>query len=630
MPGFLNHAAERLRAAFARPAQAAQAPLRLSGTTEGYVAVLQRCADGLDGEARRALYQRARTTLVMQIKDRNADFTSGEIEREWNLLEDALHEVEAGARRRECGAQPSPSAPAAVADAQEAIQEAIQEASPVPADEATASLLHPRLRAIIEVGRYHGVELDPADFRLAEGVVAPSAAALSQWAQGAGMWSRALRIGWRHLLKLTDAGPVVLLLTDGAAALLTGVAADKTAVQLRDAASPPGSPSVAVDELRLSQVWDGEAVLLRGARGSAPADALFNLGWLVDVVARERKPLRDIAIASLTLSFLSIFPPLLVMSMVNRVLQFRSMSTLILLSAIMAVMVFYEAMLGYARRLIISIIGARLDTRLNLHLFSRLLRLPLDYFERHPAGETMYLIGQIYRVREFLTGGLLATLLDFVTLCVLLPFLFYLNATLAWIVLACALAIALIILAFLKPLRQHYMRVASAETWKSAALGETIVGMKTVKALALEPQRLALWDERVAEAGKCRLAFGRLANWPQTLATPIERMMVMGTLMLGAGMAMSDPSGYLVGSLFAFMMLSQRVAQPLTGMARLVEDYEEVAAAIGEVGSVLNWPLEIRGRRRGPAAEACRRHQLPERHLHLSRDEKPGAGADEF
>src|SRR5207302_61591 len=113
-----------------------------------------------------------------------------------------------------------------------------------------------------------------------------------------------------------------------------------------------------------------------------------------------------------------------------------------------------------------------------------------------------------------------------------------------------------------------------------------------VKALGLEPQRKALWDERIAEAGKWRLAFGRLANWPQTLVTPIERLMVLGTLMIGAYLAMNDASGYMVGGLFAFMMLSQRVAQPLVGLARLIEDYEEVGTAIGEAGSVLNRPLE--------------------------------------
>ena len=153
--------------------------------------------------------------------------------------------------------------------------------------------------------------------------------------------------------------------------------------------------------------------------------------------------------------------------------------------------------------------------------------------------------------------------------------------------------ITLIILAFLNPLKVLYMRVAAAESSKSAALGETIVGMRTVKSLALEPQRRAQWDERIAEAGKSQLAFGKLANWPQTLATPIERMMGMGTMMIGAYLAMREPSGYMVGGLFAFMMLSSRVAQPLVGLARLVEDHQEVGAAVSEAGSVLNRPLEV-------------------------------------
>ena len=204
--------------------------------------------------------------------------------------------------------------------------------------------------------------------------------------------------------------------------------------------------------------------------------------------------MRDIGLASLTVSILTIFPPILVMTMVNKVMQFHSVSTLILLSSIMVVVWVYETFLGYARRAIIAVVGARLDTKLNLHLFSRLLRLPLDYFERYPAGETMYQVAQVYRVREFLTGQLLATFLDLLTLAVLLPFLFWLNAPLAWVVLLCAGMISVIILAYLKPMREMYSRVVGAETWKAATLGETIVGIKTVKALALEPQRRAQWE----------------------------------------------------------------------------------------------------------------------------------------
>ena len=48
----------------------------------------------------------------------------------------------------------------------------------------------------------------------------------------------------------------------------------------------------------------------------------------------------------------------------------------------------------------------------------------------------------------------------------------------------------------------------------------------------------------------------------------------------------------MVGGLFAFMMLSGRVAQPLVGLARLVREYEEVNAAIGEAGAVL-WIFRV-------------------------------------
>ncbi len=450
----------------------------------------------------------------------------------------------------------------------------------------------PRVRAMVMASRYYGTELDPAEYRADTSATIPTPASLSEWARASGMWARAVRLRWRQLMKLTDAGPVVLLLNDGGAAVMSGVNADLKVVFLKDPLVPESENPVAVDELRLAQVWAGDAVLLRAERGMREAEAPFNLGWLAALVWQEKQSLRDICIASLTLSFLTIFPPLLVMTVVDKVLTHHSFSTLALLSTILGIAVIYEMVLGYTRRIVVLIVGTRLDTKLNLHVFARLLRLPLDYFERHPAGETMYRVSQVHKVRDFLTGKLLTTLLDMMTLIVLLPFLFYLNASLAWIVLACSCLIMGIIVAFLRPLRVAFAKVVLAETNRNAALGETVFGMKTIKSLALEPQRRAVWDAKVADSGRYRLAFGRLSNWPQTLVTPIERFMSIGVILVGAYMALTDTTGYAVGALFAFMMLSMRVAQPLVGLARLIEDYEEVGASIGEAASVLNRPLE--------------------------------------
>ena len=128
------------------------------------------------------------------------------------------------------------------------------------------------------------------------------------------MWSRAVRLRWRHLMRFHNTGPVVLLFTDGTAGLLTGVNAEHKVVFIKDPTRPRADPPVPVDELRLSEVWGGEAVLLRANRGFAETDAPFSLRWLFGLVLQEKRSLREIGVASFALSILTIFPPFLIMT----------------------------------------------------------------------------------------------------------------------------------------------------------------------------------------------------------------------------------------------------------------------------------------------------------------------------
>ncbi len=137
-----------------------------------------------------------------------------------------------------------------------------QDGASVPRYRGDAAL-HPRLQAIITAGRYYGMELDPTEFRNVEGAEQPSAASLAAWATDSGMWARGIRLRWRHLLRFHDSGPAVLLFNDGSAGLLVGANAAHKVVFIKDPVAPEGEAAVPVDELRLAEVWSGEAVLLR-------------------------------------------------------------------------------------------------------------------------------------------------------------------------------------------------------------------------------------------------------------------------------------------------------------------------------------------------------------------------------
>ena len=245
-------------------------------------------------------------------------------------------------------------------------------------------------------------------------------------------------------------------------------------------------------------------------------------------------------------------------------------------------------LITWSRRMMLVILASRLDTRLNLAIFDRLMTLPLDFFERNQAGELSYKIGQLYRVREFLTGRLMTTFIDVAMVLLLLPVLFYMEATLAWTVLIAAGCIALVIAAFLKPLAHMTAKLIQAESDKGSTLVESIYGIRTVKSLCLESTRAAEWDQRVAKLGELNLQMGKLSNWPMVLVMPFEKYTQAGVLALGAYIALTSDNPLSLGGLIGFMMLGGRVAGPLVNLARLLQDVQEAREALSQVGWVLN------------------------------------------
>ncbi len=456
-----------------------------------------------------------------------------------------------------------------------------------------------RLRAVVAAARFHGVDLDMGDYRGPAAEPYPSPASLVTWLRDQGLVARAMKLAWRNLFRFKDAAPVVLLLKDGTAGLVVGADPARDVVWLKSPTSRDVEPPVAVDRLRLEQAWNGDVILVKRPYGQTEGEAPFTLGWIFGKVLEEKTFIRQISYASVVLSALTIIPALMVMAAIDRVLEYNSMSTFVLLVSLMGVMMFFEMVLGWARRELILVMSARLDVKLNLQVFGRLLALPLDFFERSQAGETISRLREVYRVREFLTGKLLFTFLDGFTLIVMLPFMFYMEPTLAWVSIAVAGLIAIIIMVFLRPVGQLIAQAIQAEHKKGAVMSETVYGIRTVKSLALEPQQKIIWDERVADAGRWRLAAGRLGNWPQTLIDPLQTFMSRGVVLFGTYLALENDTTIDKGGLIAFMILSGRVASPLIGFARLMEDFHEVRTAVGQIARVLNNPTETRAHNDG-------------------------------
>jgi ATP-binding cassette subfamily B protein len=268
------------------------------------------------------------------------------------------------------------------------------------------------------------------------------------------------------------------------------------------------------------------------------------------------------------------------------------MSTLnVLVGALMLVLLF-ETVLMYLRRLLTQVATTRIDARINLYIIEKLLKLPMDYFEREPTGYTLGKLGAVWKIRTFLTGQLFGAFLDAVPLIGLIPAMIILDWRLSLMAFSLSGIIFLIVMVFLKPISRLHFDSVKAEHAKGSHLVETIHGIKTIKSLVLEGRRRKEWDIRVANSTAAQHALGLMTNYPQTLTMPFERLIYSGCMAVGAYTVLASPGSINPGALVAFSMLSMRLAQPLVKIAHLQQDLAEVRGAVGEVASIMNVPPE--------------------------------------
>ena len=418
----------------------------------------------------------------------------------------------------------------------------------------------------------------------------------SGMARELGIHLQALHVGWDAITELRGAFPAMLMVRDGSFLVAEGLVEDTPqgpVLLARDPGASGGDVDIALDRQRFERLCSGDFILLKRHYHLADTLQPFSMRWIVSQLLLERPLLRDIGIASFVMTFLSLFPPILTMIVMDRVLVNHSYSTLGVMCGAVGFLILCEMLTGYTRRLFMEVMATRIDGRLSLYLLDRLLGLPLEFFEHNPTGLIQSKLSKIYQIRSFLTGKLLQTALDMVVVAIVVPILFVLNWALTLAILSLAVALALIVYFYAGPVGERFKAVVASEQHKNTHLVESIYGIRTIKSLALEGRRRSEWDLFVARAVEARHQLGRIANMPQTLSVPFERLIFAGVFLLGAYLTLVAPDSFRPGALMAFIMLGNRATQPIIQLAQLMQDFGDIRESIHEVGSVVNATPEL-------------------------------------
>lgn len=458
------------------------------------------------------------------------------------------------------------------------------------ADKAGGSPIDSGLLSLAMIAGYYRIACDPAqmahDLALGQRAVCPED--LVRAAKRLGLKARLLH-GQTQKRLMSAPLPAILRMRDGDFVIVTHRLQDGK-LRLVHPARRMQALS-AMDEVL--QAWPGEIVLVTRRLGGPGADPVtFNFSWFLSSIWRYRKPFGHLLLASLFIQLFALVTPLFFQIIVDKVLVHRGGSTLTVIIAGLVLIGLFDVVLQYLRSYALNHTTSRIDVELGARLFDHLLRLPLAYFETRAAGQTVARMRELETVRAFLTGQGLSAAIDLVFAIVAIGVMYLYTKTLTAIVLLsfpCYMLIAFVIRPILRNrINERFNRGALSQQF----LVESVVGVQTLKAAAVEPMLRSQWEERLAAYVKTSFSAVMLATLGQNAIQYVSKATTALVLYFGA-LAVIDGE-LTVGALIAFNMIMGLATSPILRLSQLWQDFQQVQISVERLGDILNAAPESR------------------------------------
>ena len=319
--------------------------------------------------------------------------------------------------------------------------------------------------------------------------------------------------------------------------------------------------------------------------------ARFGLSWFIPSIKKHKGALAQVVITSFFVQLLGLFNPLLIQQIIDAVISQGNYSSLNVLGTLLIAMALAQALLGSLRTYLFSDTTNRIDISLGASIINHLLRLPLSYFAKRPVGEVSSRIGELEKIRSFLTGTALTVLLDaifsFIYIGVMLLYSVPLTiAALGVVPLFIALTVAV------SPIIRRQLREgAEANARVQSHLVETLAGMETVKGQGMELPSEWRWEQLYG--GQIEAGFRNTIT--STAAGSANQFLgqVSGLIIIWYGAILVLDGKLTLGQLIAFRILSGYVTSPLLRLASLWQNFQETALSLERLSDVVDHPEEI-------------------------------------
>ncbi|MBB5202291.1 ATP-binding cassette subfamily B protein RaxB [Glaciimonas immobilis] len=315
-------------------------------------------------------------------------------------------------------------------------------------------------------------------------------------------------------------------------------------------------PAAGIRQCSLQEVSDaftGVALECWPDAGFRPAQEVrrVHLRDLVGRVSGLYRSFGQIILLSLALEAFALVSPFFMQWVIDNVLVTADRDLLLTLAVGFGLLLVVQQLISLARSWATMYMSTTLNVQWQGNVFTHLLRLPVDWFQKRHLGDVVSRFGAVGAIQHTLTISFLEALLDGAMAALTLVLMFLYSPLLAWIAVGAMVLYGLVRWAWFAPLRRATEEQIIHAAVQQTHFLETIRGVKTIKLFQRSDARRGGWLALLVDQINADLRTQKLSLLYRSLNGLIFGIENILIISLGAKLIMDG--SFSIGVLIAFV-----------------------------------------------------------------------------
>lgn len=270
----------------------------------------------------------------------------------------------------------------------------------------------------------------------------------------------------------------------------------------------------------------------------------------------------------------------------------QEISGIFIIGALYLLCILLSEACSYFRTIVTSKAGQQIIHEIRVDIFSHVQMLSFNYFDSRPRGKILVrVVHYVNNVADFLSNGLINIVVQFLTIFIIIFFMFSLDVKLSLVVLS-GLPIFIIYMVLIRGRQRRAWTDYSAKNSNvTAYVSESINGMQITQAFNREKINQGIYDRLL---GQMRKAYLKAATINNSIPFIIENLSsFVQAFLYVAAIAFFVGNNYTAGTIVAMASYSSRFWSPIQSIGDIYNQLINTGSYLERIFDTIDEKIEI-------------------------------------